>query len=94
MAIQQRQHPKPLTARRDAYVGYLSALHDANEAMRAVSLGQFSPDLTRVAAARESFRAARVTQAREQIILPAPETVITATYEPYNSLRVLRDRIG
>ena len=62
--------------------------------MRAVSLGQFSPDLTRLAAAREAFRAARVTQAREQIILLAPETVIAAADEAYHSLRVLRDRIG
>ena len=31
---------KWLVARRDAYAGYLSSLHEANEAMRTVSLGE------------------------------------------------------
>lgn len=83
-----------LTARRDAYVGYLSCLHDANEGLRAVSLGQYSPDLTRTAAARAAFRAAGVTQARELIILLAPGPVIAAAEEAFGSLRTLRDRIG
>ena len=83
-----------LTARRDAYVACPSSLHEASEAMRAVSLGQYSPDLTRVAAARAVFRAAGVTQAREQIILLAPETVIIAANEAFRSLRTLRDHIG
>jgi hypothetical protein len=85
---------KWLAARRDAYVSYLSSLHDANEAMRAVSLGEYSPDLTRSAAARAAFRDAGLTQAREQIILLAPEAVIIAADEAFRSLRALRDRIG
>jgi hypothetical protein len=85
---------KSLAARRDAYVSYLSSLHDANEAMRAVSLGEYSPDLTRTAAARAAFRAAAVTQARERIILLAPQTVIAAADDAFRSLRALRDRIG
>ncbi|GAB3989879.1 hypothetical protein GCM10029978_116160 [Actinoallomurus acanthiterrae] len=83
-----------LNARRDVYVQYLSALHDANEALRAVSLGEHAPDLTRKAAARAAFRSARITQAREHVILLAPEPVITAADSAYRSLRTLRDRIG
>ena len=85
---------KWLAARRDAYVSYLSSLHDANEAMRAVALGDYSADLTRMAAARAAFRAAGVTQARERIILLAPEIVVVAADDAFRSLRALRDRIG
>jgi hypothetical protein len=43
---------KWLTVRGEAYARYLAALHEANEAMRAVSLGEHTPALTRLAAAR------------------------------------------
>ena len=82
------------TVRRETYVSYLSALHEANEAMRAVSLGEHAPDLTRMAAARAAFRAARVTMTREQVILLAPEPVIIAADAAFRSLRALRDQIG
>jgi hypothetical protein len=82
------------TIRREAYADYLSALHEANEALRAVSLGEHSPDLSRKSAARAAFRAAGVTKAREHIILVAPEPVITAAGEAFRSLRTMRDHIG
>lgn len=85
---------KWLFARRDAYAGYLSSLHEANEAMRAVSLGEHSQELTRTAAARAAFRAAGVTRAREQVILLAPADVVVAADEAFRCLRIIRDRIG
>jgi hypothetical protein len=39
-------------------------------------------------------RAAGVTQARERIILLAPQTVVVAADEAFRSLRRLRDRSG
>jgi hypothetical protein len=82
---------RSLTARRDAYVGYLSALHDANEAMRAVALGQYSPDLTRPGGipGRQRHSGTRTDH--------PPGTggpVIAAADEAFRSLRTLRDRIG
>ena len=85
---------KALAVRRDAYVGYLSALHEANEAMRAVSLGEHAQELPRLAAARAACRTASVTMTREQLILLAPEPVILAADDAFRSLRALRDRIG
>lgn len=76
---------KWLTVRRETYASYLSALHEANEAMRAVSLGEHAQDLTRMAAARAAFRAARVTMTREQVILLAPEPVIIAADAAFRS---------
>jgi hypothetical protein len=52
-----------LIARRDAYVRYLSSLHDANEALRAVSLDDSATGRARLPAARAAFRAAGITQA-------------------------------
>ena len=50
--FRQDNTEKWLAARRETYVSYLSALHEANEAMRAVSLGEHAQDLSRMAAAR------------------------------------------
>jgi hypothetical protein len=85
---------KSLAARSNAYVSYLSSLHEANEAMRAVSLGEQSQDLTLRAAARAAFRGAGVTTTREQVILLAPEPVILAADQTFRCLRTMRDRIG
>ncbi len=85
---------KRLTTRMEAYVSYLSSLHDANEALRAVSLGDYPQDLMRDTAARAAFRAAGVIRTREHIILLAPETVIRAADDAFRNLRTLRDRIG
>ncbi|MEU5884981.1 hypothetical protein [Spirillospora sp. NPDC047279] len=90
----RERNDKWTTVRREAYADYLAALHDANEALRTVSLGEHSPDLTRKAAARSAFHSAGVTKAREHIILIAPETVIAAATEAFHSLRTMRDHIG
>jgi len=85
---------KWLSARRETYVSYLSALHEANEAMRVVSLGEHAQELSRMAAARAAFRGAKVTMTREQVILLAPEHVVIAADEAFLRLRDIRDRIG
>jgi hypothetical protein len=56
--------------------------------------GEQPPDLTRSAAARAAFRTAGVTQAREQVILLGPRSVVVTADEAYRSLRTLRDRNG
>jgi hypothetical protein len=91
----RREHNElSTTVRREVYADYLSTLHDANEAMRTVALGEHPPDLPRKQAARAAFRAAGVTKAREHIILLAPPAVITAADQAFRSLRTIRDRIG
>ncbi|TDC83613.1 hypothetical protein [Actinomadura sp. 7K507] len=82
-----------LTLRREVYVGYLNALHEANQTMRAVSLGDFPPETTRDLAARAAFREAGVNQAQEHLVLVASEQVIRAAGETTTALRGLRDRI-
>jgi hypothetical protein len=83
-----------MTTRRDVYVAYLSALHQANEGMRAVSLGEHSAELSRELAARAAWRTAGVTQAREHVVLVAPEAVVTAADAAFLALRALRTRIA
>ncbi|MFI0366417.1 hypothetical protein ACH35V_00975 [Actinomadura sp. 1N219] len=89
----REQSSQWLTVRREIYVGYLNALHEANQAMRAVSLGDFPPDTTRDLAARAAFRSAGVNQAQEHLVLIAPEQVVQAAVETSAALRNLRDRI-
>jgi hypothetical protein len=91
----RREHnDRSTTVQREVCANYLSALHDANEAMRAVALGEHSPDLPRKQAARAAFRDAGVTKAREHLILVAPPAVIQAADEAFRSLRTMRDRVG
>jgi hypothetical protein len=83
-----------LAVRREVYVGYLNALHEANQAIRAVSLGDFPPEATRDHAVRAAFRGAGVNQAQEHVVLIASEPVIRAAVETTAALRKLRDRIS
>jgi hypothetical protein len=80
--------------RREAYVAYLTALHQANEAMRAVSLSEDAADASREAVARAAFRSAGTVQAREAVVLVAPEPVVQAADAAFQRLRSLRDLIG
>jgi hypothetical protein len=89
----REQSDRWLSARREVYVGYLNALHEANQGMRAVSLGDFSTETTRDHAARAAFRSAGVNQAQEHLVLIASEPVIQAAVETSTALRRLRDRI-
>ncbi|MFD0685692.1 hypothetical protein [Actinomadura fibrosa] len=93
LRFRREHHQRFAAVRREAYTDYLSALHEANEAMRGVALGEY-PDSTPQQAARAAFRAAGVTKAREHIILVAPPAVITAADQAFRSLRTMRDRIG
>ncbi|WP_133305533.1 hypothetical protein [Streptomyces sp. AcE210] len=58
---------RQLATQRDMYVAYLSALHEANQALRVVSLGDHPAEVSRDLAARPAFRDARIVQAREHI---------------------------
>ena len=89
----REQSDRWLSARREVYVGYLNALHEANQGMRAVSLGDVSSETTRDHAARAAFRRAGVNQAQEHLVLIASEPVIQAAVETSAALRQLRDRI-
>ena len=89
----REQDAHGLAVRREVYVGYLTALHNASQAMRAVSTGDFPPDTTRDHAARAAFRSAGVNQAQEHLVVVAPEPVIQAAVETSAALRKLRDRI-
>lgn len=83
-----------MSLRREVYVAYLTALHQANEGMRAVSLGEHPAELSRESAARAAFRAAGVTPAREHVVLIAPQRVVVAADAAYLALRALRARIA
>jgi hypothetical protein len=83
-----------MSLRREVYVAYLAALHQANEGMRAVSLGEHPAELSRESAARAAFRAAGVTPAREHVALIAPEPVVMAADAAFLALRDLRTRIA
>ncbi len=84
-----------LIARRDAYVRYLSSLHDANEALRAVSLDDSATGRAPPASCQGSVPGCRDHAGpRELIILLGPQTVVLAAHQAFRSLRTLRDRIG
>lgn len=85
---------RQLTTQRDTYVAYLSALHEANQALRVVSLGDQTAEVARDLAARAAFRDSGLVQAREHIVLTASEPVVVAADAAFRALRALRDRIA
>ncbi|QEV59676.1 hypothetical protein [Streptomyces spectabilis] len=91
----KREHnDRRLSAQREIYVAYLSALHRASQSLRAVSLGDHSEDVPRHLAARAAMRDAELVETREHLVLTAPETVVQAADAAFQSLRVLRVRIA
>lgn len=85
---------RQLGAQRDIYVAYLTALHQANQALRMVSLGDHPVEVSRDLAARAAFRDAGLVQTREHVVLTAPEPVVEAADAAFRALRALRDRIA
>ncbi|WP_159041572.1 hypothetical protein [Streptomyces sp. WM4235] len=85
---------RQLSAQRDIYVAYLAALHEANQALRMVSLGGHPPEVSRDLAARAAFREVGLVQVREHIALTASEPVVLAADAAFQALRALRDRIA
>lgn len=83
-----------LAAQRDIYVTFLTALHQANQNLRSVSLGDHPAEVGRDLAARAAFRDAQLVQTREHIVLTAPEPVVRAADATFQALRTLRDRIA
>ncbi|MER5215413.1 hypothetical protein ABT063_33920 [Streptomyces sp. NPDC002838] len=83
-----------LSTQRDIYVAFLTALHQANQGLRSVSLGDHPTEVARNLAARAAFRDAQLVQAREHIMLTAPEPVVRAADATFRALRTLRDRIA
>jgi hypothetical protein len=88
------QRERRFEVRRDVFAAYLAAVHVASEALRAVSLGEHSPEVARSSTARTAFRAANLNAAREQIVLLADTSVVRAADETYRELRNLRDVVG
>jgi hypothetical protein len=86
----QRRHD----TRRDAYATYLAALHATSEGIRAVSLGEHTPETPRPSAARAAFRSANLNATREQLVLLAPAAIVRAADETFKGLRKLRDLAG
>lgn len=82
------------SAQRDIYVAYMAALHQANQSLRMVSLGDHLAEVSRDLAARVAFRDAGLVQTREHILLTAPELVVQAADAAFRALRTLRDRIA
>ena len=85
---------RSFAARREVYAAYLTSLHAANQALRASALGDRPDDEPLELYARAVFREAGVVQAREHLVLIAPEPVVKAGVDAYESLRVLRDVVG
>jgi len=85
------QHQRSYAMRRDAYADYLSALHGTSENIRAVSLGEHAPDVSRTLAAMAAFRSANLNAAREQLVLLAPAPVVHAADDTFRALRELRN---
>ncbi|WP_327356876.1 hypothetical protein [Streptomyces sp. NBC_01304] len=79
--------------RRAVYVAYLTSLHQANQDLRAVSLGELTGPALELAA-RTALREAAVVQAREHLALTAPEPVVRTADAAFRALRCLRDRVG
>ncbi|MFF7678279.1 hypothetical protein [Actinacidiphila glaucinigra] len=90
----RERNDRRLSVQREIYVDYLSALHRASQSLRAVSLGDHSEDVPRNLAARAAMRDAGLVEAREHLVLTAPERVVRAAEAAFQSLRVLRDRIA
>ncbi|WP_326708041.1 hypothetical protein OG758_00365 [Streptomyces sp. NBC_01474] len=90
----RERNERQLTTQRDMYVAYLSALHEVNQALRGVSLGDHPTEVSRDLAARAAFRDAGLVQAREHIVLTASEPVVMAADAAFRALRALRDRIA
>jgi hypothetical protein len=88
------QRERRIEARREAYAGYLAALHATSEGIRDVSLGQHDDAVSRSSAARAAFRSANLNAAREQIVLLAAAAIVRAADKTFTSLRALRDVVG
>jgi hypothetical protein len=88
------QHERRHDTRRDAYATYLAALHATSEGIRAVSLGEHTPETPRPSAARAAFRSAHLNATREQLVLLAPAAIVRVADETFKGLRKLRDLVG
>lgn len=76
--------------RSEVYTRFLSALHHANEAMRAVALGD-RPASSRPAAISEAFRNVGLYEIRPELEMVAPVEVVDAANLAFRSPRRLRD---
>ncbi|MFF8934692.1 hypothetical protein ACF08O_08180 [Streptomyces paradoxus] len=82
---------RALEVRRETYTEFMTAMNEAGEAIRAVSLGDHSSDTSLDSVVREAFRSSGVHAALERLRLVAPPAVETAAYAAFRSMRHLRD---
>lgn len=82
---------RALEVRREAYTEFMTAMNEAGEAIRAVSLGDHSGDASLDSVVREAFRSSGVHTALERLRLVAPPAVEAAAHAAFRSMRHLRD---
>jgi hypothetical protein len=82
---------RALEVRREAYTVFMTAMNEAGEAIRAVSLGDHSGDTSLDSVVREAFRSSGAHAALERLRLVAPPVVEAAAYAAFRSMRHLRD---
>ncbi|MFJ3673250.1 hypothetical protein ACIPSE_43005 [Streptomyces sp. NPDC090106] len=82
---------RALEVRREAYTEFMSAMNEAGEAIRAVSLGDHPRDAALDSVVREAFRSSGVHTSLERLRLVAPPAVESAADAAFRSMRRLRD---
>ncbi|MEU5957916.1 hypothetical protein [Streptomyces sp. NPDC047525] len=82
---------RALEVRRETYTSFMTAMNEAGEAIRSVSLGDQPSSAARDSVTREAFRSSGVHAALERLRLEAPPNVETAAAEAFRSMRRLRD---
>ncbi|MFE4756203.1 hypothetical protein ACFRIB_39305 [Streptomyces mirabilis] len=83
------------TARAEAYVNFLVAVHTASGNMRSLALEIATvPEGERHPRARAAFRQGGLYEARERVVLFSPEPIAHAADALFNSLRSLRDVVA
>ncbi|WP_217545599.1 hypothetical protein [Streptomyces sp. GbtcB6] len=83
---------RALEVRREAYTEFATAMNEAGEAIRAISLGDQASEAARDSLVREAFRASGVHAALERVQLVAPTAVGAAAFVAFRSMRRLRDQ--
>jgi hypothetical protein len=80
--------------RRETYVDFLTAVNKSYEALWALGLGEYESSLPLLGASREILRSSGVYEARQRVIISAPQSVINACEEVFQRLKEVRDIIG
>jgi hypothetical protein len=80
--------------RREAYASFLTELSRAYESLWSLGWGEYLMDQPRAAAARSILRDSGVYQARQRVVILAPQTVSAACNDAFDKLKAVRDALG